>query len=135
MGKKRKKDKGNRQGDQRREGQKEEERRGEEIETGSVQKSCVGSVSVEAFEFFCQGGDLESCGGLSWENSLENLEDWSDCEPHSSAHVRVVPDVTDVPVSPSSGVTELCDVFSFCSDWEFVEPQSSSFFVPVRRKG
>ena len=32
--------------------------------------------------------------------------------------VPVVPDVTDVPVSPSSVVTEFC---------EFVEPQSFSF--------
>ena len=39
----------------------------------------------------------------------------------------MVPDVTDVPVSPSSVVTELCDGFSFCSDLEFVEPQSFSF--------
>ena len=38
-----------------------------------------------------------------------------------------VTDVTDVPVSPSSVVTEFCDGFSFCSDWEFVEPQSFSF--------
>ena len=41
--------------------------------------------------------------------------------------MRMVPDVTDVPVSPSSVVTELCDVSSCCSDWEFVEPQSFSF--------
>ena len=39
----------------------------------------------------------------------------------------VVPDVTDVPVSPSSVVTELFDVSSFCSDREFVEPQFFSF--------
>ena len=38
----------------------------------------------------------------------------------------MVPDVTDVPVSPSSVVTELCDCLSCCSDWEFVEPQSFS---------
>ena len=41
--------------------------------------------------------------------------------------MSVVPDVTDVPVSPSSVVTEFCDVSSWCSDWEFVEPQSFSF--------
>ena len=35
--------------------------------------------------------------------------------------------VIDVPVSPSSVVTEVCDVFSLGSDWEFVEPQSFSF--------
>ena len=38
----------------------------------------------------------------------------------------MVPDVIDVPVSPSSVVTELCDVSSCCSDSEFVEPQSFS---------
>ena len=38
-----------------------------------------------------------------------------------------VPDVTDVLVFPFSVVTELCDGFSLRSDWEFVEPQSSSF--------
>ena len=32
----------------------------------------------------------------------------------------VVPDVTDMPVSPSSVVTEFCDGFSCCSEWEFV---------------
>ena len=39
-----------------------------------------------------------------------------------------VSSVTDVPVSPSSVVTELCDVSPCCSDWELVEPQSFSFF-------
>ena len=41
--------------------------------------------------------------------------------------VLVALDVTDVPVSPSSVVTEFCDGFSCCSDREFVEPQSYSF--------
>ena len=44
--------------------------------------------------------------------------------------VSVVPDVLDVldvPVSPSSVANEFCDGFSFCSDWECVEPQSFSF--------
>ena len=35
--------------------------------------------------------------------------------------------VADVPVSPSSVVTEVCDGFLLGSDWEFVEPQSFSF--------
>ena len=34
--------------------------------------------------------------------------------------------MTDVLVSPSSVVTEFCNVSSCCSDWEFVEPQSFS---------
>ena len=57
---------------------------------------------------------------------LEEHEDVSDCELDSCALVRVVPDVTDVPVSPSSVVTEFCEVFSCCSDWEDVVPQSFS---------
>ena len=39
----------------------------------------------------------------------------------------MVPDGIDVPVSPSSVVTELFDISPCCSDWEFVEPQSFSF--------
>ena len=35
-------------------------------ETGTVKRRCEGFVSVEAFEIFGQGGDLESCGNLSW---------------------------------------------------------------------
>ena len=86
-----------------------------------------GLSSVEAFEIFSQGRDLESCGGLSWGDFLEELEDLSECQPDSCADVRVVPDVTDVLVSLSSVVTEFCDGFSCCSDREFVEPQSFSF--------
>ena len=58
---------------------------------------------------------------------MDDITVSSDCEPDSRARVRMVPDVTDVPVSPSSVVTELCDVSSCCSDWESVEPQSFSF--------
>ena len=58
---------------------------------------------------------------------MEDFENWSDCEPDSCARARVVLDVTDVPVSPSLGVTEFCDVSSMCSDREIVEPQSFSF--------
>ena len=43
----------------------------------------------------------------------------------------VVPDVTDVPVLPSSVVTEFCGGFSDCSDREFVEPQSFLFSKSV----
>ena len=48
-------------------------------------------------------------------------------EPVSCKQVRVVPDVTDVPVSPSSVITEFCDVSAICSGREFVESQSFSF--------
>ena len=79
---------------------------------------------MEAFDIFSQGLDLESCVCLSWEDLLEKPEDFSDCELETWVDVSVVPDVTDVHVSPSSVVTEFCDGFSFFSDWEFVEPQS-----------
>ena len=71
-------------------------------------------VSVEAFEILSQGRNLERCGVLSWRDPLDKPENLSDCEPVSCAHVCVVPDVTDVLVSPSSVVTEFCDGFS-CS--------------------
>ena len=76
------------------------------------------SVKAETWRVVvtCLGGDL-----------LEKHEDLSDCEPDSCAHVRVVPYVTDVLVSPSSVVTEFCEVFSCFSDWEDVVPQSFSF--------
>ena len=53
--------------------------------------------------------------------------DLSDRELVFCELVRVVPDVIDVLVSPSSVVTEFCDVPPCCSDGEFVEPQSFSF--------
>ena len=101
---------------------REEEK--EENEAESVKRRWVGSFLVEAFDIFSQGEDLESCGGLSWEDLLEKPEDLSGCEPQTRVDVSVVPDVTDELVSPSSVVTEFCDGFSFCSDWESVEPQS-----------
>ena len=36
---------------------------------------------MDAFQIFRQEVDLESCGGLSWEDLLEKHEDLSDCEP------------------------------------------------------
>ena len=75
---------------------------------------------------FGEGGDLESCDDLSWEDTWEEFEDWSDCESDSRARVRLVPDGTDVLVSLSV-ITERCDVSFCCSEWEFVEPQSFSF--------
>ena len=35
---------------------------------------------------------------------------------------------TKILVTPSSVVSEFCDGLSYCSDWEFVEPQSFSFY-------
>ena len=94
---------------------KREEEKGEN-KTVRAKRRCDGFVSVEAFEIFSQGRDLESCGGLSWEDLVEKPKDLSDCEPDTRAQLRMVPDVTDVPVSPSSVVIEFCDGSSFCSD-------------------
>ena len=47
---------------------REEEK--EENETVTVKTRCEGCFSVEAFEIFSQGGDLESYGGLSLGESL-----------------------------------------------------------------
>ena len=57
------------------------------------------------------------------EKVCEKPGDWSEFESDSRVEVRVVSVVTDL----SSVVTEFCDGFSCCSDWEFVEPQSFSF--------
>ena len=75
----------------------------EENEMVRFKRRCEGFVSVEAFEIFSQGRDLESCGDVSWERLLEEPEDLSDCEPASCWLVRAVPggsDVIDVLVSP-----------------------------------
>ena len=70
---------------------REEEK--EENETVTVKSRCEGFVSAEAFEIFSQGLDLESWCDFSWEDLLETPESLSGL-------VRVVPDVTDVLVSP-----------------------------------
>ena len=99
----------------------------EENQTERVKSRRDGLSSVEGFEIFSKGRDLERCGGFSWEDFLEEHEDLSDCELDSCAHVRVVLDVIDVLISLSSVVTEFFEVFSCCFDWEDVVPQSSSF--------
>ena len=43
------------------------------------------------------------------------------------ARVREVPDVAVVPVSPTSVVTDCCEISLGCSDWEDVLPHSFSF--------
>ena len=79
------------------------------------------------FEIFSQGRDFESCGGLPGRDLVERPEDLPDCELDTRAHVHVMLDVTDVLVSTSSVVIELCDAFSCYSGWEDVVPQSFSF--------
>ena len=88
-------------------------------------KRCVNPVSTEAFDIFCQGEDLESCG-FSWGDLLEDPGDLLDCDPGTRMAGLVVFVVTDVLVTLSS-VIEFCDDVSVESDWELVEPQSSSF--------
>ena len=76
--------KGEEEGEKRK---REEEK--EENETVTGKRRCEGLVSVEAFEIFCQEGDVESCGDVSWEDLLDNLEDLSDCEPDSRARAFI----------------------------------------------
>ena len=104
---------------------REEEK--EENETVSVKRRCVGFLSAESFDIFSHGEDLESCGGVSWSDLLENPDYFSDCEPETGTDASAVPVVTDVPVSPSSVVTECFEDVSLDPDWEFVEPQSFFF--------
>ena len=61
------------------------------------------------------------------ETFLDKPEDLSVRESEAWVVVPVVPDVTDLLVSPASVVTEFCDGSSCCPDWELVEPQSLSF--------
>ena len=58
---------------------------------------------------------------------LEEADDLSDCDSETWTDVCAVLDVTVVLVSSSSVVTECLGDVSWHSDWEFVEPQSSSF--------
>ena len=101
-------------------------------ETVSAKRRRVGLVSAEgAIDIFSQGEDLDSCGGFSWRDLLEEPDDLSDCESVSRAVVSVVPVVSDVHVSPSSVVTECFDDVSLDPDREFVESQS--FFSSKKR--
>ena len=65
--------------------------------------------------------------GNSWGDLWDNPCGLSNCDSGTWTSVPVVLVVTDVLVSPSSVVTEVCDVFSLGSDGKFVEPQSFSF--------
>ena len=76
------------QRNQRRDRQNEEEK--DENETVTAQRRCVGSVSVEAFDIFSQGEDLECCGGFSWRDLLEEPDDLSDCDPETRTDVSAV---------------------------------------------
>ena len=120
--------------DEESEGVRVEERKREEEKEGNetvkAKRRSVSSNSGEAFDIFSQGEDLERCGGFSWSDLLDNLDDLSDCELESRTDVPAVLDVTDVLVSPFSVVIEFWEGFSCCSEWEIVEPQS----FPLSRK-
>ena len=55
---------------------------------------------METLKFSVKGGDLESCGDLSGRDLLDRREDLSDRESEVWVDVLVMPDVTDVSVSP-----------------------------------
>ena len=64
------------------------------------------------------GEDSESCGGEGggWGDLLKNPDGLSDGKPETRTDVFAVPDVTVVPVSPSSTVTEHFEDVSLHSD-------------------
>ena len=118
-------------------GKRKREEEKEENETEKVKRRCDGFVSVEPFEIFSQGEDLESCGG-SWEDLVEKPKDLSDREPDTGAHVRVVPGVTGMPVSPSSVVTgwffRVALTGKMLNRSPFLSPKSVPTLVQLRRK-
>ena len=84
---------------------------------------------------------LESCGDLSWNGLLGELDDLFDGVLVSCELVRVVPDVTDLPVSPSSVVTVMCEVttlllwLGFCGTTVlFLSPRSVHIVAQIRTK-
>ena len=65
--------------------------------------------------------EVSDSGGNSWCDLWDDPCGESDCASGTGASMLVVPvlpDMTDVPVSPSSVVTEVCDGFLLGSDWE-----------------
>ena len=105
----------------RREGEKEEN------ETKTIKKEDVRVLFLRKPLNFLVKGDICRVVVIFLGKTSWTTEDLSDLESEAWVVVPEVPDVTDVPVSPSSVVTEFCVGFSFCSDWDFVEPQSFSF--------
>ena len=65
--------------------------------------------------------------GNSWSDLWDGPCGVSDWVSGVGTGGLVVPFVTDVAVSPSSVVTEVCDGFSLGSDGDPLEPQSFSF--------
>ena len=71
---------------------------------------------------------------------MDEFEYLSDSLPVSCGFVRVVLGVSDVPVSPSSVVTELCEVSPVAligNLWNrspFLSPESVHIVVQIRRR-
>ena len=82
-------------------GKREEEKGKKERTERGLKTRCVGSVSVKTFENFSPG----ELWWFSWCDLLAKPDDLSDRESEVWVDVSVVPDVTDVLVSPSSVVT------------------------------
>ena len=97
----------------RRRKEEKERKREKRNETVTVKEDVRVWFLWKAFEIFCQEGDVESCGDVSWEDLWTILRT---CLIVSLIRARV-PLLIDVPVSPSSVVTELCDVSPCGSDW------------------
>ena len=95
------------------------------------------SVSVlllrRLFDIFSQGEDWESCGGFSWRDLLEKPDDLYDCELETRTDVSAVLVVLDVPVSPSSVVTECCDGICGTAVLFFLQ-KSARWIGRIRRK-
>ena len=70
---------------------------------------------------------MSESGGISWCDLCDVPCGVSDCVSGTGTSGPVVPVVTEVLVSPSAVVTEVCDGFSFGFDGELLEPQSFSF--------
>ena len=83
--------------------------------------------SAEAFDIFSQGEDLESCGGVSWGDLLENPDDLSDCELETRTDVCAVLVVTDVLVSPSSVALSVGMVSPWIRNGNFLNRSPFSF--------
>ena len=59
-----------------------------------MRKVGVGLFSAEAFDIFGYSEHLESCGGFSWRDPLEEPDDLSECDPETRMDVYAVLGVT-----------------------------------------
>ena len=90
-----------------------------------MKRRCVSSNLAEAFDIFGQGEDLGSCGGVSWCDLLDNLDDLSDCVNLGLGRLCLRCLLRLMCLNPFCG--DRVDDVSLDLDWESVEPQSFSF--------